>query len=182
YDSEEVEVDEDPITKTAQQDSVRVGGEIDYVITVINPSNYPVTLAEMVDELSQYVEFVEGSLVVTRGPGGYTYTVDNNTITVELPNLQPGEEATITFTVTVVAAPAGGVEEAIFSTFAGAVELVDILVKEGDTVSEGQAIAQVEAMKATHDIICQSSGVVVKVHVKIGQEVDSSTPLLTIRK
>jgi len=82
----------------------------------------------------------------------------------------------------VPAAPAGGVEEQVFSTFAGSVELVDILVKEGDTITEGQTIAQVEAMKATHDIICQISGVVVKVHAKIGQEVDSSAPIITLRK
>ena len=85
---------------------------------------------------------------------------------------------------TATAAPAAGtgVEEPIFSTFAGSVQLVDIMVQEGSAVTEGQAIAQVEAMKATHDIICQSNGVVVKIHVKIGQEVDSSTPLITIRK
>ena len=80
------------------------------------------------------------------------------------------------------AAPAGGVEEAVFSTFAGSVALVDILVKEGDVVAEGQVVAQVEAMKATHDIFSQISGVVVKVNAKIGQDVNSSTPLITLRK
>jgi pyruvate carboxylase subunit B len=48
------------------------------------------------------------------------------------------------------AAPAGGTP--VHSTFAGSVEVVDILVKEGDQVSVGAVVAAVEAMKAKHDI------------------------------
>jgi len=60
------------------------------------------------------------------------------------------------------------------------VEVVDILVREGDTVSEGQTVAHIEAMKAKHNIKSDVSGKVARVNVKIGDEIDSSTPILII--
>lgn len=73
----------------------------------------------------------------------------------------------------------GGGED-VFSTFGGSVEVADILVSVGDTVAVGQAVAKIEAMKATHDIRAPISGVVSAIHVEIGDEVDSSTPILTL--
>jgi pyruvate carboxylase subunit B len=77
-------------------------------------------------------------------------------------------------------AAAPGEGEPVFSTFAGAVEITDILVKEGDRVQKGGVIAQVEAMKATHDIKSPREGVVAAVLARIGDEVDSSVPIITI--
>jgi pyruvate carboxylase subunit B len=77
-------------------------------------------------------------------------------------------------------AVAGGEGEPVFSTFAGAVEITDILVKEGDRVQKGGVIAQVEAMKATHDIKSPREGTVTAVLVKIGDEIDSTVPIVTI--
>ena len=68
----------------------------------------------------------------------------------------------------------------VFSTFAGSVEISDIKVKVGDTVTKGQAVAEVEAMKAQHDIKSPLDGKVTAVHVEIGDEVDSSKPIMTI--
>lgn len=68
----------------------------------------------------------------------------------------------------------------VFSTFAGSVDVVDILVNVGDTVIKGQVVAQVEAMKAKHDIKSQDEGIVAAVYIKIGDEIDSSQPILTI--
>ena len=101
---------------------------------------------------------------------------------------------TRTFTVTVepiggtAAAPAAVAEAPaaaaagtpVHSTFAGTVEVVDILVKVGDKVGEGDVVAQVEAMKAKHDIKSPCGGTVTAVHVQIGDEIDSSKPILTI--
>ncbi|MBC8247416.1 MAG: acetyl-CoA carboxylase biotin carboxyl carrier protein subunit [Deltaproteobacteria bacterium] len=81
------------------------------------------------------------------------------------------------------AAPAavpGGNEVPVYSTFAGSVELTDIKVKVGDSVTKGQAVAEVEAMKATHDIKSLYEGTVVSIQAEIGDEVDSSKPILTI--
>ncbi|MCF8094185.1 MAG: hypothetical protein K9J79_02365 [Desulfobacteraceae bacterium] len=75
-----------------------------------------------------------------------------------------------------------GEEVPVYCNFTGSVDLTDILVKQGDTVEEGQTVAQVEAMKATHDIISPVSGVVSAVNANIGDEVNSSKPIITITK
>jgi pyruvate carboxylase subunit B len=76
--------------------------------------------------------------------------------------------------------PSNGKSVAVFSTFNGVVDLVDILVQEGDSVSKGTVLARIEAMKATHDIKSPKSGIVDKISVGIGDEIDSSTPIMTI--
>jgi biotin carboxyl carrier protein len=77
------------------------------------------------------------------------------------------------------AAPTGR-EVPVYSTFAGSVELVDIKVKVGDAVESGQAVAAVEAMKATHDIKTPNAGTVVSILASIGDEIDNTKPILTI--
>ncbi len=57
-------------------------------------------------------------------------------------------------------APAAADGTKVFSTFAGFVEVVDILVKEGESVVKGQVIAAVEAMKAKHDIKAPCDGTI----------------------
>lgn len=73
-----------------------------------------------------------------------------------------------------------GKSEPIFSTFNGTVDVVDILVKEGDTIEQGTVVARIEAMKATHDIKSPKAGVIEKINVSIGDEVDSSNPIMII--
>ncbi|KAA3662354.1 MAG: biotin attachment protein [Calditrichaeota bacterium] len=68
----------------------------------------------------------------------------------------------------------------VFSTFAGKVDVVNVLVKVGDTVSEGQVVAEIEAMKAKHDIKTPIAGTVTSVNVTIGDEIDSSQPVITV--
>jgi len=74
---------------------------------------------------------------------------------------------------------AGG--QSVFSTFAGTVDVADILVKAEDTIAEGQVVIQVEAMKAKHDIRSPYAGVIASVDVGIGDEIDSDTPILTLK-
>jgi pyruvate carboxylase subunit B len=76
------------------------------------------------------------------------------------------------------AAPAGGTQ--VFSTFAGSVEVADIMVKVGDKVNEGDVVAAIEAMKAKHDIKAPCGGTVSAVHVSIGDEIDSTKPIVSI--
>jgi pyruvate carboxylase subunit B len=75
---------------------------------------------------------------------------------------------------------ANGTGTPVYSAFAGTVEVVDILKQQGDTVREGDVIAEVEAMKAKHDIRSPVGGTVRAVHVAIGREIDRSTPIMTI--
>ena len=76
---------------------------------------------------------------------------------------------------------AGSEEKPLYSTFAGAVDVVEILVNVGDIVHKGQVVAQVEAMKAQHDIKSMIDGRVSRISVKIGDEIDSGTPILFLK-
>ena len=116
------------------------------------------------------------------GPVTSKITIDEEgssrvfTVTVEPMN---GTGAAIT------SAPAqtiasNGTGKAVFSTFAGSVEVSDVKVKPGDKVQKGSVIAIVEAMKAMHDIKAPFAGKVENIKVKIGDEVDSSKPIMTI--
>ncbi len=80
----------------------------------------------------------------------------------------------------VAAAPVSSNGTTVHSTFAGTVEIADILVKIGDSVQKGDVVAAVEAMKAKHDIKAPSGGRVSAIHVKIGEEIDSTKPIMTI--
>jgi biotin carboxyl carrier protein len=76
-------------------------------------------------------------------------------------------------------APASG-GTSVYSVFSGEVEVIDILVKVGDQVSEGTVVASIEAMKAQHDIKAPCAGTVTSVDVRIGEEIDASKSILTI--
>ena len=103
-----------------------------------------------------------------------TFMVTIEPTTPVLTTEKPAEETT-----SATPSPAGK-NVSVYSSFAGSVDVVDILVKEGDNVSKGQVIAAVEAMKAKHDIKSPCDGTVSSINVEIGDEVDSSKPLLTI--
>jgi pyruvate carboxylase subunit B len=119
--------------------------------------------------------------------GGKTRTF---TITLEaIGNGQPAAVASSTTASPPAASPAsapaaapapaaGGTD--VFSTFAGSVEVADVRVKVGDRVEEGGVVAVVEAMKATHDIRSPVAGTVTAVHVRAGDEIDSSAPIATL--
>ena len=68
----------------------------------------------------------------------------------------------------------------VFSPFEGNVELVEINVKVGDAVTQGQVVAAVEAMKAKHDVKAPCAGRVSAVHAVIGNEVSAGKPILAI--
>ena len=78
------------------------------------------------------------------------------------------------------AVPASSNGTPVHSSFAGSVEIVDIVVKVGDAVTKGKTVAQVEAMKATHDIKAPCDGTVSEIFAQIGDEIDSSKPILMI--
>ena len=77
-------------------------------------------------------------------------------------------------------APAGGATTPVFSPFDGKTELVEINVKVGDAVTEGQVVAAVEAMKAKHDVKAPCSGKVVSIDADLGADVEAGQPILTL--
>jgi biotin carboxyl carrier protein len=68
----------------------------------------------------------------------------------------------------------------VFSPFQGKTELVEINVKIGDAVNQGQVVAAVEAMKAKHDVKAPCSGTVLTIEADIGADIEAGKPILTI--
>lgn len=58
--------------------------------------------------------------------------------------------------------------------------ILDIKVKEGDSVKEGQVVAVIEAMKMENDIEAERSGIVKSIGVAKGETVLEGTTLLVI--
>ncbi len=61
-------------------------------------------------------------------------------------------------------------------------DIAEILVKEGDTVTAGQIVAEIETEKAVAEVPCSIAGKVAKVHVKQGDTLEVGGTLLTIEE
>jgi pyruvate carboxylase subunit B len=122
---------------------------------------------------------------VPSGPTQTRCTVEENgtkrvfTVTLEPVAAVAGSAAVATAPAT-AHKPEAANGTRVFSTFAGTVEVVDLPLKIGDRVDEGQPVAVVEAMKASHDIKSPVSGTITSVDVKIGDEIDASRPIVTV--
>jgi pyruvate carboxylase subunit B len=104
-------------------------------------------------------------------------------ITIEPPDGMPAPPAPAGAPRKAIApGPPAGVATAVpvFSPFEGKTELVEIKVKAGDVVTEGQVVASVEAMKAKHDVRAPCGGRVVSVDAELGTTVMAGKSILTI--
>jgi pyruvate dehydrogenase E2 component (dihydrolipoyllysine-residue acetyltransferase) len=59
-------------------------------------------------------------------------------------------------------------------------DVLELLVKEGDTVAKDQGIIELETGKATLQVPSSAAGKITKVHVKTGQTIPPGTLLLTL--
>ncbi len=60
------------------------------------------------------------------------------------------------------------------------VDVIEILVKPGDTVAPEQSLVTLESDKATMEIPSPSAGVVKEVRIKVGDKVSEGTPILVL--
>jgi pyruvate dehydrogenase E2 component (dihydrolipoyllysine-residue acetyltransferase) len=60
------------------------------------------------------------------------------------------------------------------------VEVIEVLVKAGDTIAAEQSLITVESDKATMEIPAPGSGVVKEMRVKVGDKVSQGTPILVL--
>lgn len=101
-------------------------------------------------------------------------------ITIE----RPAEGAAATASPSPAAAAAVAARPAsttpVYSPFEGKTDLVEIKVRQGDQVSEGQVVAAVEAMKAKHDVRAPRAGRVLSIDAEIGATVHAGRSILTI--
>ena len=110
-----------------------------------------------------------------------TVTEGNNTRTYEVVIEPPASSKSPTTPKQTAVTPSnGGQTKDIFSPFEGNVEVVEVNVKAGDVVNQGQVVAAVEAMKAKHDVKAPCAGRVSAVHASIGNEVSAGKPIMTI--
>jgi len=58
--------------------------------------------------------------------------------------------------------------------------IVDLLVAEGASVTDGQVVAVIEAMKMMNEIRAHRAGTVAAVHAKKGETVEPNSPLVTL--
>jgi len=75
-------------------------------------------------------------------------------------------------------AAGGGIP--VHSPFKGKVELVEVKVRVGDSVSEGQVVAAVEAMKAKHDVRAPADGKVASIDAELGDDIVAGQPIMTL--
>ncbi len=121
------------------------------------------------------------------GPVTTTCTVVEgfNTRTFKVTIAPPAGAAAATPAPTAAALPAPpaaatAAATPVFSPFKGKVELVEIGVKVGDAVTEGQVVAAVEAMKAKHDVRAPCSGKVATIDATIGADIMAGQAIMTI--
>ncbi|MBV8583878.1 MAG: biotin/lipoyl-binding protein, partial [Candidatus Eremiobacteraeota bacterium] len=58
--------------------------------------------------------------------------------------------------------------------------VVELKVREGDAVAEGQVVAVIEAMKMMNEIRAHKSGAAAKLHAAIGATVEAGSPLVSL--
>jgi len=109
-----------------------------------------------------------------------TVNAEGGTRTYEVIIEPPASSAAPALAQTSASSSGGGQVTDVFSPFDGNVELVEVSVKVGDTVTLGQVVAAVEAMKAKHDVKAPCAGRVSAVHAVIGNEVSAGKPILSI--
>ena len=57
---------------------------------------------------------------------------------------------------------------------------MEINVRVGDTVSQGQVVAAVEAMKAKHEVKAPCAGKVISIDAELGSDVTIQQSIMTI--
>jgi pyruvate dehydrogenase E2 component (dihydrolipoamide acetyltransferase) len=60
------------------------------------------------------------------------------------------------------------------------VDVVDVTIQTGDIITLDQTIATLETDKASMDLPATASGTVQQVHIKIGDKVNTGTPIVTV--
>lgn len=119
-----------------------------------------------------------------RGPVTSRCTVEENgskrTFIVRLEPLAEADGSAAPTAPKAESSRASGNGTPLYSRFAGLVEVVDVMVKVGDAVTKGTVVAAVEAMKARNDLTAPCDGTVTAINVKIGDEIDSSRPIMVI--
>lgn len=109
-------------------------------------------------------------------------TVNGVSYQVEMENAMPAAPAAAPVQAapqaSAPAAKPAGEGKAVTSPLPGVI--IEVSVKEGDTVAAGQKVAVLEAMKMENEIQAEKAGVVTKIHVSKGDSVLEGASIVTI--
>ncbi len=118
----------------------------------------------------------------------YRITVNGNTYDVAVEELAPGTAPAVPVAAPVQAAPAPVAAPAPKAAPADAYKInspmpgtiLDLKVKEGDTIAVNQVVAILEAMKMENEIVTPVGGKVVSLNVTKGATVDTGDLIMAI--
>lgn len=118
----------------------------------------------------------------------YDVTVDENgaSAPAAAPVAAPAAPVAAPAAPAAVAAPAPAAAPAAVPADAQTVNapmpgtILDVKVSVGDTVTSGQVLCVLEAMKMENDIVSPADAKIVAIHVNKGDSVESGTPLLSL--
>ena len=118
-------------------------------------------------------------------------TVNGVSYQVEMENAMPAAPAQAPVQSATPAAPAAapaatpasaakpaGAGKTVTSPLPGVI--IEVSVKEGDTVAAGQKVAVLEAMKMENEIQAETAGTVTKIHVSKGDSILEGASIVTI--
>lgn len=119
-------------------------------------------------------------------------TVNGVSYQVEMENAMPAAPAPAPVQSAAPAAPAAapaapqatpaakpaGAGKTVTSPLPGVI--IEVSVKEGDTVAAGQKVAVLEAMKMENEIQAETAGTVTKIHVSKGDSILEGASIVTI--
>ena len=140
------------------------GKDFDVTVNSVEGKNASVTV-NGVDYNVELSEPVAGGVTSVGGVAPETHatlgTVRGGTVSAANGGVERSETVSGTTTSN---AQASGAGKKIVSPLPGVI--IDVCVKEGDTVKRGQKIAVIEAMKMENDILAESDGTVTAIYVK----------------
>lgn len=108
----------------------------------------------------------------------YKIKVNGKVYEVELQEIKEGAEPIVVETKKEQVTPVAATGETVDAPMPGVV--LDIKVKVGDAIKEGDLVAVLEAMKMETEIFSPKSGVVTAINVSKGAQVELGTALLSL--
>lgn len=127
------------------------------------------------------VNSVEGNVAnVTVNGAAYSVEIEGQKVPAPQPaaaDPAPAQTTPAQPSAPAAAKPAGS-GKPVCSPLPGVV--IEVSVKEGDTVKAGQKVAVIEAMKMENEIQAESAGTVTAIHTSKGASLQEGDPIVTI--